>query len=43
MRLTVEFVYFCAIAVLSLGLLMWFILRFVPSVLNLKGEDGDKF
>lgn len=43
MKITLDLLFVCALGVLSLGLLMWFILRFVPSVLNLKDEDSSKF
>ena len=37
---TFELVYLCAIVVLTIGLLMWFILGFVPSVIDdLKNRD----
>lgn len=39
MEMTVEFVYLCAVVTLSAGLLLWFILGFVPSVLDLKRDD----
>jgi hypothetical protein len=42
MEITLDLVYVCAITILSIGLLLWFILGFVPSVLDLKGRDQEK-
>jgi hypothetical protein len=36
MEITPELVSLCAVVILTVGLLLWFILAFVPSMLNLK-------
>jgi hypothetical protein len=39
MEVTLELVYLCAVVLLTIGLLLWFILGFVPSMLDLKQHD----
>lgn len=39
MHVTLELVYLCAVVILTFGLLMWFILAFIPSILDLKGKN----
>ena len=41
MNQTLELVYLCAIVILTIVLLLWFILGFVPSILDL-GKDRDR-
>jgi hypothetical protein len=36
MEVTLELVYLCAVVFLTIGLLLWFILGFVPSMLGVK-------
>jgi hypothetical protein len=43
MEVTLELVYLCAVVILTIGLLLWFILGFVPSMLNLNRRDGNQF
>jgi hypothetical protein len=42
MEFTLELVYLCAIAALTIVLLLWFILTFVPSVLDLDNKDPNR-
>ena len=41
MDVTLDLVYLCAITILSIGLLLWFILGFVPSVLDIENRDKE--
>jgi hypothetical protein len=43
MDATLEVLYFTAITALSVVLLLWFILGFVPSVLDLNDKDENNF
>lgn len=39
MAVTLELVYLCAVVMLTIGLLLWFILGFVPAMLNVNRRD----
>ncbi len=39
MEVNGQLVYLCAVAILTIGLLLWFILGFVPAMLNLSRKD----
>lgn len=39
MEVTLELVYLCAVVILTIGLILWFILGFVPQMLDIKRHD----